>query len=234
MENTPNPGTTVYNVIILDKSGSMSSIAKQAVIGVNESLGSIRSQQKKAKEEDKPIHHKVTLVAFCGCELRQIYDAVPIEETRDITEQDYTPCCMTPLYDAIGNTCTRIHTLVADKPRDSVAVTIITDGYENASREFSGKAIKSLIDAYKSEGWMFAYIGADHDVEAVAKNLEIDNVMQFDKSEAGTRTMFRRASMAREAWANDMADCSIAPEMSDDELLEAKRKRSKRFFDDWL
>ncbi|MBQ5467044.1 MAG: VWA domain-containing protein, partial [Muribaculaceae bacterium] len=90
----------IYNVIILDKSGSMSSIAKQAVDGVNETLGAIRSSQLKDPTQD----NYVTLVAFCGCELRTIFDNVPIAEVRDITRKDYQPCCMTPLYDAIGKT----------------------------------------------------------------------------------------------------------------------------------
>ncbi len=178
----------IYNVVILDKSGSMNSIRKQAIDGVNETFGCIRSQRQKNVEQEQ----YVTLVAFCGCEQRVIYENTPIERVHDITADDYRPCCMTPLYDAIGNVCTRLHTTVQDDDTASVAVTIITDGYENASREFSGKAIKALIEAYKQEGWMFAYIGADHDVESVAFNLSIDNVLQFEKTEEGTRRMNHR------------------------------------------
>ena len=64
--------TKIFNVMILDKSGSMNSIARQAVTGVNETLASIRSQQLKNPEQD----NYVTLVAFCGCELKTIYDQV--------------------------------------------------------------------------------------------------------------------------------------------------------------
>ena len=132
--------TKIFNVMILDKSGSMSSIARQAVTGVNETLASIRSQQLKNPEQD----NYVTLVAFCGCELKTIYDQVPIAEAKDLTDRDYRPCCMTPLYDAIGTTITRIHQL-ASAEDTAVAVTIITDGYENASREYTHQAIQSLI-----------------------------------------------------------------------------------------
>ena len=61
--------TKVFNVIILDKSGSMSSIARQAVDGVNETIGSIRSAQEKNPDQE----HIVTLVAFCGCEMKAMY-----------------------------------------------------------------------------------------------------------------------------------------------------------------
>ena len=102
----------VYNVIILDKSGSMSSIARQAVDGVNETIGSIKSAQEKNPDQE----HIVTLVAFCGCELKSIYDNAPVSEVKTLTDRDYRPCCMTPLYDAIGTTISRVHTLKSQDP----------------------------------------------------------------------------------------------------------------------
>lgn len=216
----------IYNVIILDKSGSMSSIAKQAVDGVNETLGAIRSSQLKDPTQD----NYVTLVAFCGCELRTIFDNVPIAEVRDITPNDYRPCCMTPLYDAIGTTITRLHPIVTDN-KGAAAVTIITDGYENASREYSGKAIKDLIERYKNEGWMFAYIGADHDVEAVAAQMSIDNTLVFDKTEAGTREMFAKHKRSRSHWAFLRSSLSRQVFESDEDRLQAEREANKGFFD---
>lgn len=218
--------TKIYNVIILDKSGSMSSIAKQAVDGVNETLGGIRSSQLKDPTQD----NYVTLVAFCGCELRTIYDNTPIAEVRDITPNDYRPCCMTPLYDAVGTTITRLHPIVTDN-KGAAAVTIITDGYENASREYSGKAIKDLIERYKNEGWMFAYIGADHDVEAVAAQMSIDNTLVFDKTEAGTREMFSRQQRSRSRWASLRSQLSTQLFESDEDRLQAEREANKGFFD---
>lgn len=213
----------IYNVVILDKSGSMTSIRKQAVDSVNETFGCIRSMRKKNAEQEQ----FVTLVAFCGCEQKVIYENAPIEKVNNITLADYEPCCMTPLYDAIGNVCTRLHTTIKDDASASVAVTIITDGYENASREFSGKAIKALIEAYKQEGWMFAYIGADHDVESVAFNLSIDNTMAWSKTEEGTVEMTQKVNESRVQWADCMLRCT-AP--TPEERAEMKRKISKNFF----
>ena len=213
----------IYNVVILDKSGSMTSIRKQAVDSVNETFGCIRSMRKKNAEQEQ----FVTLVAFCGCEQKVIYENTPIEKVNNITLADYEPCCMTPLYDAIGNVCTRLHTTVKDDESASVAVTIVTDGYENASREFSAKAIKALIEAYKQEGWMFAYIGADHDVESVAFNLSIDNTMTWEKTEEGTEEMAKIVNESRMQWANRVHYCT-AP--TPEERAEMKRKISKNFF----
>lgn len=213
----------IYNVVILDKSGSMTSIRKQAVDSVNETFGCIRSMRKKNAEQEQ----FVTLVAFCGCEQKVIYENTPIEKVKDITLADYEPCCMTPLYDAIGNVCTRLHTTIKDDASASVAVTIITDGYENASREFSAKAIKALIEAYKQEGWMFAYIGADHDVESVAFNLSIDNTMTWEKTEEGTEKMAKIVNESRMKWADNVHYC-MAP--TPEERAEMKRRISKNFF----
>jgi uncharacterized protein YegL len=223
--NTP---ITVYNVIILDKSGSMSSIARQAIDGVNETIGSIRSAQEKNPDQK----HMVTLVAFCGCEMKVIYDNVPVAEAKTLTDKDYRPCCMTPLYDAVGSTITRIHSLKSSDDNSLALVTIITDGYENASREFTLTALKSLIDSYKEQGWQFTYIGADHDVEQVAYTLNIDHSMQFDKDEEGTIAMFAKERKSRLRWMERMADVMSAPCGSQEERLKnIKRTNKEDFFD---
>ena len=188
--------TKVFNVIILDKSGSMSSIARQAIDGVNETIGSIRSAQEKNPDQE----HIVTLVAFCGCEMKAIYDNVPVSEVKTLTDKDYSPCCMTPLYDAVGMTITRVHALKSKNSESLALVTIITDGYENASHEYSLAAIRSLIESYKEQGWQFTYIGADHDVEQVAFTLHIDHSLKFEKTSAGTKAMFAKERKARGKW----------------------------------
>ncbi len=208
---------TVYNVIILDKSGSMCNIARQAVDGVNETIGSIKSAQEKNPDQK----HIVTLVAFCGCEMKTIYDNVPVAEVKTLTDKDYRPCCMTPLYDAVGTTITRVHALKAKEDDNSLAlVTVITDGYENASHEFSLTALKSLIDSYKEQGWQFTYIGADHDVEQVAYSLHIDHHLQFDKTAEGTQAMFAKERSSRHKWMDKMSRVMTNPCLSVEERKE--------------
>ena len=220
--------TTIHNVIILDKSGSMSSIARQAVDGVNETIASIKSMQEKNPEQDNDL----TLVAFCGCELRVIYSAVPIGQVRPMSERDYRPCCMTPLYDAMGHTITEVHRRMQAEENAMASVTIITDGYENASKEFSHAAICSLIEAYKNEGWLFAYIGADHDVESVAYSLSIDNHLRFDKTSAGTRRMFGRFNESRQHYLEDVMPSMGCCDMSEDDKKKILKDRASSFFEE--
>jgi len=221
--NTP---ITVYNVIILDKSGSMSSIARQAIDGVNETIGSIKSAQEKNPDQK----HIVTLVVFCGCEQRLIYDNVPVAEVNPLTDKDYRPCCMTPLYDAIGTTITRVHAQKSQDINSLALVTVITDGYENASREFSQRAIMSLIDSYKEQGWQFTYIGADHDVEQVAYTLHIDHHLKFDKTPEGTKAMFEKDCASRNEWVESMACIASTPDIDEEERLKRIKKVNKRDF----
>ena len=196
---------TVYNVIILDKSGSMSSIARQAVDGVNETIGSIKSAQEKNPDQK----HMVTL--------------------KPLTDKDYRPCCMTPLYDAVGTTISRVHAMKSKESESLALVTIITDGYENASHEFTQSAIRALIESYKEQGWQFTYIGADHDVQQVSFSLSIDHCMQFDKSEAGTQAMFAKERRARNCWMSKLSS-RLNAMMTEDERDECIKEINKENF----
>ncbi len=175
--------TQVYNLIILDKSGSMSSIANAAISGFNETVGGIRSAQERFKDTQE---HFVSLMIFCNCEKTMVYDMVPVNEVKELTSREYRPCCCTPLYDAMGISINALYNAIKDKEDATAVVTVITDGYENASKEYSGQAIKALVERMKNEeGWNFAYIGTNQDVEATASSLNIDHHMSFRDDEAG-------------------------------------------------
>ena len=196
MENQNNTvKTQVYNLIILDKSGSMGCIANAAISGFNETVGGIRSAQERFKDTQE---HFVSLMIFCNCEKRLVYDKVPVAEVKELTRNDYRPCCGTPLYDAMGLSINALFKDIKDKEDATAVVTVITDGMENASREYNGKAIKALVERMKDdEGWSFAYIGANQDVNAVSQSLSIDDAISFDYNEEGTREAFERDTNAR-------------------------------------
>ena len=91
--------TKVFNLIVLDKSGSMSTIANAAIAGFNETVGGIRSAQKQFADTQEQY---VSLLPFCACSMEYVYDCVPVGEVKNLTPRDYQPCCGTPLYDAMG------------------------------------------------------------------------------------------------------------------------------------
>ena len=184
----------IYNVIILDESGSMSAIYNQALAGINEVLSGIR----KTQEDFPDQHHYVTIVTFEGSGMAGIKtrrDRVAIEKIEDFGRKDYRPGGCTPLYDAMGKTLNELEGQIHEE--DRVMATIITDGAENASEEYSGKTVKEMVSRLREKGWTFAYIGANQDAVEVARDLHIDNALNFDATPEGTVQMsvrFRKAS----------------------------------------
>ena len=138
---------------------------------------------------------------------------------------------MTPLYDAIGKSIKTLEKKTADIEDVAVLVTIITDGMENASMEWTGQAIKKLIDERKEEGWMFSYIGADHDVEQVAATISITNTVVWTKTAEGTEAMIDNENMARERYFEKMACCeAAAPCMSVSEKKKLRKQFSEEYY----
>lgn len=183
----------IYNVIILDESGSMTAIYDQALSGINEVLSGIRKNQ----EEFPDQQHYVSIVTFEGNGIAGIKtrrDRLPIGKVGDFMQKDYRPGGCTPLYDAMGKTLNELEGQIS--ANDRVMATIITDGYENASEEYSGKAVKALVSRLREKGWTFAYIGANQDAVEVARDLNIDNALNFDATAEGVCKMsvrFRKA-----------------------------------------
>lgn len=191
--------TRIFNLIILDESGSMLSIKNEAINNVNESLQTIL----KAQKENPDQEHYVTFVSFNNRH-KTIWDRIPATEAKTITENDYNPSCSTALYDAMGFSLNELRPNVADN--DRVLVTIVTDGMENASCEYNGNAIKILVDELKAKGWVFAYMGANHDVEAAAAHISITNIMKFQATAEGTSMMTNRSNNSRERLYRKMSE----------------------------
>lgn len=193
--------TKVYNVIIMDRSGSMWEIQKPAIMGYNEVLGGVKAAATKFAETQEQF---MTLVLFDSSSIDEVYWNANPADAAILTEETYVPGACTPLYDAVGRTLTKLEKELKDDDNHSVVVTIITDGYENDSHEYNLTAVKSLIEHLKKEGWSFAYMGTDHDVEGVTVSLSITNVVKFEKTEAETLKSFKKERHAREMWSHKM------------------------------
>ena len=224
--NTPTK-TQVYNLVILDKSGSMESIRTEAINGYNETLGSIKATQLKYLETQE---HFVSLAAFCDCGIDMIYDMTPIKDADKLTKEKYDPCCCTPLFDAIGKTVKTLKKKIADVEDAAVLVTIITDGYENSSKEWDGKAVSKLIEECKEEGWMFSFIGAGEDVVKVATTISITNTMVWENTSEGTKKMFDIENDARAEYCFCLEEPSYRT-MSRAEKIVAKKNLSKKYYE---
>lgn len=190
----------IFNLIILDASGSMASIYAQALTGVNETLATIRM----AQEEHPELQQYVSLASFSAGKnfLNRIFSAKPIAEARNITQEDYPLLGCTALYDAMGTCISELQQKVTHG--DRVLVTVITDGYENASRTWSGGQIKSLVEELRQMGWTFTYIGADQDVEAEAGKMGMRNTLRFSANAEETQAMFEMERRSRNRFYGDL------------------------------
>jgi hypothetical protein len=89
-----------------------------------------------------------------------------------------------------------------------VLVTIITDGEENSSEEWTLKMVRNMIEKLKSQNWTFTLIGTDNlDVETMAHSFAIDEHLEFKEDEDGTHSMFEKERRSRERF-----NCCIASE----------------------
>ena len=195
----------VFNLLVVDESGSMAIIQKQALMGINETLETIGKMQKTHKD----MEQHVTLINFDSSHTRLIFDNVLATDIHTLGKNDYRPGGGTPLYDAIGMGIAKINAQTTDD--DSVLVTIITDGEENCSEEYNLKMIKNLIEKLKKQNWTFTFIGTDNlDVEGMAADMGIDNHLQFSEDEEGTKEMFMREKRSRIRFNRYMAkECAM-------------------------
>lgn len=230
MKNSETIRTKVFNLIILNESGSMDCVWAQTISNCNETLQTIFSAQ---KEFYATQDHFISIYTFQDAgplKSRYLLRNRPIAEARMLTAKDYRPNGCTPLYDAVGETLTDLEA-VAETHDDAVAsVTIITDGEENSSRRYSGSDVAKIISRLKEKGWNFNIIGANIDVESLAKDLHIDNTLKWEQTQEGTSSMGKKLNESQRSYYRAMAEEEQMP-MSMEEKISRRKMRNKHFFD---
>ena len=184
MSNSEN---RIYNLIILDESGSMEPIRAQALSGANETLQTIRAAQQENPDDNQMISF-VTFDSGHRPSVRTVIDCEPIGKVADLRPDQYEPCGGTPLYDAMGESITALREKV--KEGDHVLVTVITDGFENLSRHYTAAMVKELVESLSAKGWVFTYIGANQDSVLAAGAVGIKSTMDFQATVVGSAVMW--------------------------------------------
>lgn len=183
---------SVYHLIVLDESGSMSCVRQQTISGCNETIQTIRQMQKDNPDQQ----HFVSIYLFCTGNNRYIAKNVKVEKVKEITHWDYKPNSCTPLFDALGYTLTELKAII--KPKKTLGyVTIITDGYENDSHEYTIEKVRQLIDELKKMDVIFTFVGANIDAADYASRLNINNSMQFEQTQEGMHEMWEQEKQSR-------------------------------------
>lgn len=200
------PGVSkVHNLIIVDESGSMSSIYHAALNGMNETVRSIRQTAVDFPEQEQ----EVTLVTFDTSHYHHIFNSVPAKDTRELSTADYHPGGCTPLYDAMGKALTDLEPHVKEK--EAVLVTVITDGYENASCEYTLADIRALVERLDKAGWIFSYIGANQDAAAVGNSMGIQDTLNFEANAEDMKQMWETERNSRQEFLKETRHMDFNP-----------------------
>lgn len=165
--------------LVVDRSGSMYSIANDVKGSVKQFIG-----------EQKKIEGKASLrVAQFDHTYEVIHDVNDINEVdEEAFAKAYSPRGTTALLDAIGRTIFEMHEKLdkmseEERPK-RVVIAVITDGLENASREFKLEQIKEMIQENEKLGWNFVFMAATLKAmeEAESMGFSKDKSTAFDTS----------------------------------------------------
>jgi hypothetical protein len=174
---------TLYH-FVLDKSGSMSNCRETTIMGFNTQLKTIQELQ----NEFPAQQFEVSLTLFDNT-IENLFTQQELNTFEKLTPEMYQPKGCTALLDAIGMSINEIRMSNESKILNdemSVVMVILTDGIENASREFTYHTIARTIKALEeTEKWSFTFLGADIDAIHTSKMLNIreENVVSFNKSD---------------------------------------------------
>ena len=180
-------------VFILDESGSMSGLTSDTIGGFN----SLIAKQK--KEEGEALVSTV----FFSSSSKVIHDRLKLEDVPNLKDRDYVPSGCTALLDAVGDAVHHIANIhkyarEEDVPEKTLFV-ITTDGMENASRKYSHKDVKKLIERVQEEkGWEFVFLGANIDAAETADSIGIraENAVDYHADCCGTEVLYEAVGCA--------------------------------------
>jgi hypothetical protein len=190
---------TTHIICILDRSGSMSRQADEVISNFNTFLKEQQSLEGKAK---------LTLVLFDD-EYDVVYDQLNIKKVPPLTSGTYFTRGMTAMNDAIGKT---LNTLQRKK---KAIVLVHTDGYENASQEYTYATVKTLVDKLKKK-WEFIFVGGDINAREMGSNLGIVRTANVSNSAYGTQNTYANFSATTSAYRDGGLAASAAVNLVED------------------
>ena len=179
-------------IFILDRSGSMGGLESDTIGGFNATI----NDQKTLEEETR-----VTTILFDNF-FEILHDRIDLQDLPTLTEKDYFVRGSTALYDAVALGINKIMNVQKqtkqDGRADKVIMVIITDGYENSSRETNAAMLHKMIDGCKKDGWEFLFLGADIDAQAAAGAIGIESsrASNFVKDAQGVQVQYDSLNVA--------------------------------------
>ena len=151
---------TTYITFVLDETGSMSCCKEETIAGFNSYIKELRDELKDTK---------FSFMKFNSKEMNWVYKDVDLTFVKKLSDKNYKPKTMTPLWDAFGLAVQNMEEKDI-KEKDKVIITVLTDGFENFSKEFTADSVAKMISEHKD--WAINFLGADMDAwEDVGRGL---------------------------------------------------------------
>jgi hypothetical protein len=134
--------------MVLDRSGSMSNCRQSTIDAVNKYLSEARVSELATADFELLIFDSLSIDTIRSGKL---------SDAKDITEEDFVPREMTPLYDAMGRAIDSLDHRAGD---GKAIMVVVTDGMENHSRKHTHSSISELVRARQDKGWLIIFLGA--------------------------------------------------------------------------
>lgn len=173
--------------VVLDRSGSMTTVTKATIDGFNEFL---------AGQKALPGEATLSLLQFDHEQLTT-YDFAKLADVPNLSRESYRPRGNTALLDAIGMAIDSLGTKLSQTPEadrpSRIVVVIITDGEENSSSAYSRTKVFELITHQRQKyGWEFMFLGANQDaIQAGASyGIQVNNSLTYNSTVIGTAKAF--------------------------------------------
>jgi hypothetical protein len=197
---------------VLDESGSMLAIKEGTMGGFNEYVNGMKQYGNKVR---------MTLTKFNSSDLSVVFSNIPVKDVPELTNSNYRPDTCTPLYDAIGVSILNTREAIKDKAdKPAVLFVLMTDGLENASRNYDRQTIFKMIERQKTtDGWTFVFLGANQDSYASSEKIGVysgntENFMYSNKGMAramcklrsNTNAYLARGSVATKHFMDDPSE----------------------------
>jgi len=177
---------------LLDETGSMSSVRDATISGFNEYVGTLTTRHPDAL---------LSLRLFSSEKYSTLAQLTPLPLVSRLSYDNYQPAGGTPLYDSIARLIRETEDATAPiTPLPEILMVIMTDGEENASREFNRQRIFDLITDKESKGWAFVYLGANQDAWSVGASIGVKGnyAMRYNSDRDGTDQVFNMMGDATE------------------------------------
>lgn len=187
--------------VILDRSGSMETIRGDMIGGFASFV---------ARQREEPGACVLSLYQFDD-EYEVVYEAKPLSEVSGLK---LVPRGSTALLDGVGKSIAKIadrhDAMPAAQRPGAVVVLVMTDGQENASREWTLAAVRNAVEAAeRKRNWRFVFLGANAAAFAEAQQMGIQAAAHYDATGDGVRAAYDELAVAASAFRGKVRDGAV-------------------------